>query len=179
MRRTYGEHPDQYVDVYAATGARRAVVAALHGGFWRAPYAADLMEPLCVDLAARGYEAWNVEYRRIGADGGWPMTFDDVRSAVSEVEEPLVTLGHSAGGHLALWLAAERGAALAVSQAGVVDLVEAWRLGLSRRAPEDFSAELPTRSPTGTRRRRRRHDYRSASRSFSSTDAATIRCPPR
>ena len=49
------------------------MVAALHGGFWRAPYAADLMEPLCVDLAARGYEAWNVEYRRIGADGPSPI----------------------------------------------------------------------------------------------------------
>ena len=105
------------------------------------------MEPLCVDLAARGYEAWNVEYRRVGADGGWPMTFDDVRGAVAGVEEPLVTLGHSAGGHLALWLAAERGAALAVSQAGVVDLVEAWRLGLSRRAPEELLGGAPNQVP--------------------------------
>jgi acetyl esterase/lipase len=147
VRRSYGEHPDQHVDVYAPTGARRAVVAVLHGGFWRAPYAADLMDPLCVDLAARGYEAWNVEYRRLGAGGGWPMTFDDVKSAVSGVEEPLVTLGHSAGGHLALWLAAERGAALAVSQAGVVDLVEAWRLGLSRRAPEELLGGSPDEIP--------------------------------
>jgi len=147
VRRSYGEHPDQHVDVYAPTDARRAVVAVLHGGFWRAPYAADLMDPLCVDLAARGYEAWNVEYRRIGADGGWPMTFDDVRAAVSGVEEPLVTLGHSAGGQLALWLAAERGAALAVAQAGVVDLVEAWRLGLSRRAPEALLGGSPDEVP--------------------------------
>ena len=147
MRRTYGEHPDQYVDVYAPSGAHRAMVAVLHGGFWRAPYAADLMEPLCVDLAARGYEAWNVEYRRIGAGGGWPMTFDDVRGAVAGVEEPLVTLGHSAGGHLALWLAAERGAVLAISQAGVVDLVEAWRLGLSRRAPEELLGGAPDEVP--------------------------------
>ncbi len=147
MRRIYGEHADQHVDVYVPTGAPRAVVAVLHGGFWRAPYAADLMDPLCVDLAARGYEAWNVEYRRVGADGGWPMTFDDVKAAVAGVEEPRVTLGHSAGGHLALWLAAERGAALAVSQAGVVDLVEAWRLGLSRRAPEEFLGGTPDEIP--------------------------------
>jgi acetyl esterase/lipase len=147
VRRSYGEHSDQHVDVYAPTGARRAMVAVLHGGFWRAPYAADLMDPLCVDLAARGYEAWNVEYRRVGADGGWPMTFDDVRAAVAGVEGPLVTLGHSAGGHLALWLAAERGAALAVSQAGVVDLVEAWRLGLSRRAPEALLGGSPDEVP--------------------------------
>lgn len=149
MRRSYGEHRDQHVDVYAPTGARRAVVAVLHGGFWRAPYAADLMDPLCVDLAARGYEAWNVEYRRVGAEGGWPMTFDDVQAAaaVAGAEESLVTLGHSAGGHLALWLAAERGAALAVSQAGVVDLVEAWRLGLSRRAPEELLGGTPDEVP--------------------------------
>ena len=75
---------------------------------------------------------------------------DDVRRrarAVAGVEEPLVTLGHSAGGHLALWLAAERGAALAVSQAGVVDLVEAWRLGLSRRAPEELLGGAPDEVP--------------------------------
>jgi acetyl esterase/lipase len=135
------------VDVYAPTGRRRAVVVVLHGGFWRAPYAADLMDPLCADLATRGYEAWNVEYRRVGADGGWPMTFDDVKAAVAGVDEPFVTLGHSAGGHLALWLAAEGGGALAVSQAGVVDLVEAWRLGLSRRAPEELLGGSPDEVP--------------------------------
>ena len=75
------------------------------------------------------------------------MTFDDVRGGRRRVEEPLVTLGHSAGGHLALWLAAERGAALAVSQAGVVDLVEAWRLGLSRRAPEELLGGAPDEVP--------------------------------
>ncbi len=147
MRSSYGEHPDQHVDVYAPAGAPRAVVAVLHGGFWRAPYAADLMDPLCVDLAARGYEAWNVEYRRMGTDGGWPMTFDDVKTAVAGVEGPLVTLGHSAGGHLALWLAAEHGAALAVSQAGVADLVEAWRRGLSSRAAEALLGGSPDEVP--------------------------------
>jgi acetyl esterase/lipase len=122
-------------------------VAVLHGGFWRAPYTTDLMDPLCVDLATRGYEAWNVEYRRVGAGGGWPMTFDDVKAAVGGVQQPLVTLGHSAGGHLALWLAAEHGAVLAVSQAGVVDLVDAWRLGLSHRAPEALLGGSPEEFP--------------------------------
>jgi acetyl esterase/lipase len=147
VRRSYGEHPDQHVDVYAPAGACRAVVAVLHGGFWRTPYAADLMDALCGDLAARDYEAWNVEYRRIGAGGGWPTTFEDVRAAVAEAGEPFVTLGHSAGGHLALWLAAERGATLAVSVAGVVDLVEAWRRGLSRRAPEELLGGTPDEVP--------------------------------
>jgi dipeptidyl aminopeptidase/acylaminoacyl peptidase len=124
-------------------------VAVLHGGFWRAPYAADLMDALCVDLAARGYEAWNVEYRRVGTGGGWPTTFEDVRAAVAaaDTDKPFVTLGHSAGGHLALWLAAERGAALAVSQAGVVDLAEAWQLGLSRRAPAELLGGAPHEVP--------------------------------
>jgi acetyl esterase/lipase len=147
VRRSYGDHQDQHVDMHVPRGTRRAVVAVLHGGFWRAPYAADLMDALCVDLAGRGYEAWNVEYRRVGADGGWPMTFDDVRAAVADAGGPLVTLGHSAGGHLALWLAAERRTALAVSQAGVVDLVEAWRLGLSRRAPEELLGGTPDQVP--------------------------------
>jgi acetyl esterase/lipase len=135
------------VDVYTPEAARRAVVAVLHGGFWRTPYASDLMGPLCAHLAARGYEAWNVEYRRLGAGGGWPTTFDDVRAAVEGADGSLVTLGHSAGGHLALWLAAERGAALAVSQAGVVDLDEAWRLGLSRHATEELLGGTPEEVP--------------------------------
>jgi acetyl esterase/lipase len=134
VTRRYGPHPDQVVDVYEASGTRRAVVAVIHGGFWRARYGRDLMEPLCRDLAARGYEARNVEYRRLGARGGWPATFEDVGAAVVGAGSPFVTIGHSAGGHLALWLAAERGAALAVAQAGVVDLEEAWRLGLSSNA---------------------------------------------
>jgi acetyl esterase/lipase len=119
----------------------------LHGGFWRAAYARDLMELLCRDLAARGYVAWNVEYRRVGAGGGWPETFDDVSRAVADAPRPLVTIGHSAGGHLALWLGAEARAVLAVSQAGVVDLEQAWRLGLSNRAAGELLGGSPQEVP--------------------------------
>jgi acetyl esterase/lipase len=105
------------------------------------------MNALCADLAARGYEAWNVEYRRLGSGGGWPATFDDVRGAVSTAGRPLVTIGHSAGGHLALWLGAEVGATLAVSQAGVVDLEEAWRLGLSSHAAAELMGATPVDAP--------------------------------
>jgi acetyl esterase/lipase len=145
--RSYGPHPDQHVEVFDPKGSRRATIAVLHGGFWRAAYARDLMEALCRDLAARGYEAWNVEYRRIGAGGGWPETFDDVSRAVHDAQRPLITIGHSAGGHLALWLAAEVRAALAVSQAGVVDLEEAWRLGLSSRAAGELLGGSPEEVP--------------------------------
>jgi acetyl esterase/lipase len=119
----------------------------LHGGFWRDRYGLDLMDALCADLARRGYEAWNVEYRRLGSGGGWPNTFDDVRAAVEGAGRPLVTIGHSAGGHLAVWLGAEIGASLAVAQAGVVDLESAWRLGLSGRAAGELVGGAPDEVP--------------------------------
>jgi acetyl esterase/lipase len=73
---------------------------------------------LCEALAAAGFATANIEYRRVGEPGGgWPGTFDDVKRAVTFAREqtpqyggdPLrtVVLGHSAGGHLALWVAAE------------------------------------------------------------------------
>jgi len=137
------------VEILAHAGSPRAVVVVFHGGFWRARYEADLMDALCRDLAARDYEAWNVEYRRLGAAGGWPATFEDAARVVERARErglPLVTLGHSAGGHLALWAGAS-GATLAVSQAGVADLAEAWRLGLSRNAAGELLGGSPDEVP--------------------------------
>jgi acetyl esterase/lipase len=145
--RSYGIHPDQHVELFVPNGTRRATIAVLHGGFWRAAYTRELMHELCRDLAVRGYEAWNVEYRRVGAGGGWPATFDDVSRAVAEAPRPLVTIGHSAGGHLALWLAAEARAELAISQAGVVDLEAAWRLGLSNCAAGELLGGSPDEVP--------------------------------
>lgn len=101
------------------------------------------MTDLCIDLAAHGLAAWNVEYRRVGGGGGWPDTFHDLAGCVdllADLDAPLdlesvVSVGHSAGGQLALWAAARPtlpadapgGAprvriAAAVSQAGVLDL---------------------------------------------------------
>jgi acetyl esterase/lipase len=115
----------------------------VHGGYWRAQYDRSLMTGLCEDLAARGLAAWNIEYRRVGIGGGWPQTFLDVAAGVdllAELDAPLDlervgAVGHSAGGHLALWAAARHrlpegapGAAprvrprAVVSQAGVADL---------------------------------------------------------
>jgi pimeloyl-ACP methyl ester carboxylesterase len=107
------------------------------------------MTALAADLARRGVAAWNVEYRRVGQDGGgWPGTFEDVAAAVDrlaavdEVDAARVaTCGHSAGGHLALWLAARHrlpeeapGGAeprvrpvAAIAQGAVCDLERAWR----------------------------------------------------
>jgi acetyl esterase/lipase len=71
------------------------------------------MRPLCLDLARRGYAALNVEYRRLGRDGGgWPQTFEDVAGAIDHLAQlgdgaldlsRVTMLGHSAGGQLALW----------------------------------------------------------------------------
>ena len=57
----------------------------IHGGFWRARYGRKLMEPLCADLAARGWAAWNIEYRRLGNGGGCPRTLDDVAAAIDHL----------------------------------------------------------------------------------------------
>lgn len=167
----YGVHPDQWVRVHlpAATravpgGAPRGVVVVLHGGFWKAAYGAEWAEPLSVDLAARGWTAVTVEYRRVGAGGGFPATLDDVHAALALLvdtdrgpglrPDPLVVLGHSAGGHLAAWSAVRHRAgdgrwrggpqvARVVSQAGVLDLVAAWGEGLGSDAVEAFQGGSP------------------------------------
>ena len=134
-RITYGDDPSQWVDLHVPEGPSRGLVVVIHGGFWKAQYGADYGAPLAEDLVARGWTAANVEYRRVGNGGGFPATLDDVHAAIGAVaadaEGPVVTLGHSAGGHLATWAGARLrhdrwadGPALThvVSQAGVLDL---------------------------------------------------------
>jgi acetyl esterase/lipase len=118
----YAEHPDGFCEIHGECGRR---ILVLHGGFWRDRYDLTLMDGLCEDLAARGFEAWNAEYRRLGASGArWPEMAADVRAA-AELARAEVAVGHSAGGHLALWLAAEGLVERAVGQAPVSDLVAA------------------------------------------------------
>ena len=134
-RRTYGADPSQWVDVHRPEGTSRGLVAVVHGGFWKAQYGAEYGAPLARDLAARGWTAANVEYRRVGNGGGCPETLDDVHAAIGVVEDlatgVVVTLGHSAGGHLGAWAAARHRfdpwadgplVTHVVSQAGVLDL---------------------------------------------------------
>jgi acetyl esterase/lipase len=141
---SYGSHPSQLVELFLPSGAGpHPVAVVVHGGYWRAQYDRSLMEGLCLDLAAHGLAAWNLEYRRVGAGGGWPETFHDVAAGVDALDgldAPLdlsrvVVIGHSAGGQLALWAAGREtlpaeapgvGPRIriraAVSQAGVLDL---------------------------------------------------------
>ncbi|MFI9052599.1 alpha/beta hydrolase family protein [Streptomyces sp. NPDC053427] len=149
----YGPHPDQVVDLYGPWGAGSGPpVVLLHGGFWRAAYDRRHLSPLAAELAGRGLPVALAEYRRVGAGGGAPQTFEDVAAAVEAVAHEagvggsragaaasgdagrgLVLIGHSAGGHLALLAAARPGTpvtrVLAVSP--VADLARAHELGLS------------------------------------------------
>ena len=140
MRR-HGDDPSQFAELYRPAGPSRGVVVVIHGGFWKAAYDYTLGQPLARALVADGWTAWNIEYRRVGNGGGTPQTFDDVAAAIdalAEVEDLdrsiVVTLGHSAGGHLAVWAAGREEPRVAVthaiSQAGVLDLVMSERMGL-------------------------------------------------
>jgi acetyl esterase/lipase len=147
---SYGDHPSQVGELFLPAGSGPFPVAAVfHGGYWKAMYDRSLMTDLCIDLAAHGLAAWNVEYRRVGNGGGWPGTFLDVAACVdllADLDAPLdlarvVSVGHSAGGQLAFW-AAGRSALpadapgveprvrirAAASQAGVLDLALAASL---------------------------------------------------
>jgi len=143
-RHAYGPLPDQHATLRGAG----PTVVVLHGGFWRARYRAPLMDPLCDALAALGFASWNVEYRRVGAGGGYPETLEDVAAACRAAPDPVLALGHSAGGHLALWAAAEGLVPAAVSLAGVCDLAGAARAGVRcsgcRSRPRSRSSTAPT-----------------------------------
>ncbi len=112
----YGPHRSQVGDLWLPPGARSRVpvVVLIHGGFWRGLVNRRVMHRLASAITTRGWAAWNIEYRRVGhGGGGWPATFFDVAAAVdflTGVEsvdlDRVITCGHSAGGQLALWVAA-------------------------------------------------------------------------
>ncbi|WP_446217526.1 alpha/beta hydrolase family protein [Micromonospora sp. IBHARD004] len=148
----YGEHPEQVADLRrpAGDGPARPLVVVVHGGFWRAEYDRSHTGPMAAALAALGHPVAQVEYRRTGQpDGGWPHTLTDVLAGVAALPGlaaaampgrvagvPPILVGHSAGGHLALYVAAHApgtvGGVLAL--APVADLAEAYRLDLDAGA---------------------------------------------
>ncbi|HUQ38841.1 MAG TPA: alpha/beta hydrolase [Acidimicrobiales bacterium] len=149
----YGEGRDRFGELWRPDGPGTVpVVVLIHGGFWREPYRLDLMDGLARDLSSRGFAAWNIEYRRVGGGGGFPATFDDVAAAIDHLAaiasserldlSRVVTVGHSAGGHLALWAASRDNPAVevtkAISLAGVPDLVEADRAHLGSDAAREL-----------------------------------------
>ena len=150
-RYRYGSHPSQRADLYLPEApGPHPVAVVIHGGSWQDGFGKVVTRPVSVDLVRQGWAVWNIEYRRVGsptAGGGWPATFEDVATAIdrlADVDAPLaldrtVVVGHSAGGHLAVWAAGRdrlpAGApgaqprlrfTAAVSLAGVNDLVGAY-----------------------------------------------------
>ena len=158
----YGSHELQYGLLHRAAGVARGTLVLIHGGFWR--WNADYMNGpagLAGALAERGWDVWRPEYRSVGFDGGWPATLDDVAAAIDHLADPdlglatgpLVALGHSAGGHLAVWATTRDTARVpvhaAISLAGVLDLRRAESDDLGGGATTGFlggsSAEHPDR----------------------------------
>lgn len=155
----YGSHPDHVVDVRLPANVPAPVVVVIHGGFWRAAIDRTHTGPMASALAAAGYVVAVPEYRRTGQEGGgWPGTFDDVAAALDALPALLTPyaagkptlLGHSAGGHLALWAAGSRSATAlraVVSLAGCVDLEMCAELGLDDGATELLLGGSPTEVP--------------------------------
>ena len=114
----YGDDPLQFGDLRLPQGAGpHPVVVVIHGGCWRAQYNIDHIGAFSDALTKAGVATWAVEYRRVGnPGGGWPGTFQDIAAAVDHLRniasehpidlERVVAVGHSAGGHLVLWLGA-------------------------------------------------------------------------
>ena len=151
----YGDLPRQRGEWWLPPGAPEGplpTVVLVHGGYWRSSYDLSLQDAVAADLAARGSLVWNVDYRP--SDQPWPATLTDAAAAsdhlatgrfADRVDPARVSVvGHSAGGHLALWLASRdrlpagapgsprTGPAVAavVAQAPVAALAEGARLGL-------------------------------------------------
>ena len=119
VRAAYGTDPLQFGDLRLPLGDGPFPVAiVIHGGCWVERYASIVNStPLADALRDAGVATWNIEYRRTDSpSGGWPNTFLDVLAATAHLRvlarthpldlDRVVTVGHSAGGHLALWLAA-------------------------------------------------------------------------
>jgi acetyl esterase/lipase len=156
----YGADPNQFFEVrLPRRPGPHSVLLNIHGGFWRAKYDLAHTGHLCEALRAAGVATFNLEYRRVGnAGGGWPGTFEDIRSAYRFIRQGhsrfhldlqrLVVIGHSAGAQLALCLAAhEISIRRAISLAGVVDLKKAFALHLSNNAVAEFLGGKPDAVP--------------------------------
>ncbi len=121
IRIPYGDAPRQFGDLRIPQGKGPfPVIVVIHGGCWLSRMAnVDFMAPVSEALTKKGYATWNIEYRAADSDGGgWPGTFQDVGNAVDYLRNiapkfnldlnKVVIIGHSAGGHLALWAASRQ-----------------------------------------------------------------------
>lgn len=160
----YADHADGVIDLHLpATRGPHPLLVLVHGGFWKQAYDRRHTRPMSAALAAAGYVVAVPEYRRVGdgGTGGWPTTAEDVAAAVTALPGLLdglgiattstTCLGHSAGGHLVLWLAA-RGIGVGegdrvVGLAPVADLRAAARAGLGDDAVQALLGGSPEEAP--------------------------------
>lgn len=101
----YGDSDSQFINVYESKEAK-GIIAFVHGGCWLSQFDIQHSNALATALNAEGYEVWNIEYRRSGNGGEWPIALEDISKAIELLNErsdlPKFLLGHSAGGHLAM-----------------------------------------------------------------------------
>ena len=168
----YGDQPSQFADLRLPDREPVATLVLLHGGYWRPGYDLTLMEPLAERFTDLGYATWNVEYRHTGDH--YEDTLSDVAAAMDRLgqggrlqglDQDVVLLGHSAGGHLAAWAASRKASTPggtarvavrgAVSLSGVLDLtraasdpgsrlpVIAFMGGTPEEVPDDYAVADP------------------------------------
>ena len=161
----YGAHADALIDLYlpAQSAADAPLAVLFHGGFWKARFDRTHLRPMAVALRARGWAVALPEYRRVGGapglEGGYPTTFDDALQAALALPALLARrgmqprhtriAGHSAGGHLALWLASQTQvqADRVVALAPVADLRAAAVQNLGDGAVQALLGGLPEQQP--------------------------------
>ncbi len=172
-RLSYGSDTEQFGDLYLPENNDKPfpVIVLLHGGCWRDAHSLLQLGGLCKALTALGYAVWNLEYRRLGNGGGWPTTFTDVAKGTDYLKSisdeysldlsSVITMGHSAGGHLALWLAARPQLPIeselytqnslevsaVISLAGIPNLENAVAQNICRGACEELMGGLPDEYP--------------------------------
>ena len=119
-RFTYGEDKFQFADLRVPDGpGPHPVIILIHGGCWLSQHDIVHAGKLAQALADNGIATWTLEYRRVGNEGGgWPGTFQDIAKGADDLlkvakennldTSRVIVSGHSAGAHLALWLAARK-----------------------------------------------------------------------
>ncbi len=149
---TYGEANQQTAEYWSA-GEDSALLLLIHGGCWLNQFDADHVRPLASQLVELGVSVLSVEYRRLGDQGGgFPGTFDDIQSAAQLVatlpHDEHYVAGHSAGGHLALWLAATENPLKLKGAIGLAAISDLKRYALGTSGCERAAAALMGGSPT-------------------------------
>jgi acetyl esterase/lipase len=118
-RIAYGPDLSQFGDLWLPEirgASLLPVMIFFHGGWWKSAYDLGYAGHLCQALKKEGIASWSVEYRRVGETGGsWPTTFQDAATGFDYIStlakkfpldlSKVIVAGHSAGGHLAFWVA--------------------------------------------------------------------------